>query len=95
MRPAETTEGVRLIANRGATARVSVVDPNGHEVNGMIAYQEIMDARGSLYTTTEQRVGPLPPGRYVVTAYADDGRTTTKPVTLTGQAERKLKIRLK
>lgn len=76
-------------------ARVSVVDPKGHEVNGMLAYSEIMDAAGGFYTTTEQRVGPLPPGRYVVTAIADDGRTTTKPVTLTGQAERKLKIRLK
>ena len=42
-----------------------------------------------------QRIGPLPPGEYKVTATADDGRSYTKPVTLRAGAERKLKIRLK
>ena len=76
-------------------ARISVRDPNGNEVTGMIAFQEILDASGNLYSTTEHKVGPLPPGRYVVTAFADDGRTVSKPVNLSGQAERKLKVRLK
>ena len=76
-------------------ATISVRDPSGNEVNGMISFSEMMNTAGFLYSTEEQRVGPLPPGRYTVTAVADGGRAVAKPVTLSGQAERKLKIRLK
>jgi hypothetical protein len=41
-----------------------------------------------------QRVGPLPPGNYTVRATAEDGRSVERPLNLTGQAERKLKLRL-
>ncbi|MCZ6597662.1 MAG: carboxypeptidase-like regulatory domain-containing protein [Planctomycetota bacterium] len=76
-------------------ASISVRDQDGREVNGMIGWQELMEAKGHLYTTEYQQVGPLPPGRYVVTVMSEDGRVVTKPVTLSGQPERKLKIRLK
>jgi hypothetical protein len=42
-----------------------------------------------------QRVGPLSAGTYQVRAIAEDGRTAERPATLNGQAERKLKLRLK
>ncbi len=88
---------IAVVDKTGANvrARISVRDPNGNEVTGMLAFQEIVEASGNLYNTNEQKVGPLPPGRYVVTAYADDGRTVSKPVNLSGQAERKLKVRLR
>lgn len=76
-------------------ADIRVTDDEGRQVNGMIAYQEIINATAQIYNTEEQSVGPLSPGRYTVTAVAEDGRTVSKPVTLSGQAERKLKIRLK
>ena len=77
-------------------ARVSVVDSEEREVNGMLSFQDLANAAsGEIFSSKEQRVGPLPPGGYAVTAYAEDGRVTSKPVTLTGQSERKIKIRLK
>jgi len=39
-------------------------------------------------------VGPLPPGKYTVSARTADGKSGSKPVTLTGQPERKLTIRV-
>lgn len=76
-------------------ATVSVKDTEGREVNGMIAYTELASALSSGSLDGSQRVGPLPPGRYVVTVTADDGRTATKPANLSGQDERKLRIRLR
>ena len=75
-------------------ARVSVKDERGREVNGMLSLTEVMGGQRGL-DTAEQRVGPLPPGRYEVTAVADDGREVAKPVTLAGQPERRLRVRLK
>jgi protocatechuate 3,4-dioxygenase beta subunit len=77
-------------------AKIIVADEAGRQVNGMASYHELLSGDTSrIYSTTEQPVGPLPPGRYDVTAVASDGRTVTKPVTLSGQKERRLKIRLK
>jgi protocatechuate 3,4-dioxygenase beta subunit len=75
--------------------KILVVDEDGRQVNGMVSYTEILSSRSRLYSTEEQSVGPLPPGSYTVTARASDGRAVTKPVTLSGQAERRLKIRLR
>ena len=44
---------------------------------------------------TEQRVGPLPPGTYTVRAVTEDGRSSKKVVTLSGQEKRKVRLRLK
>jgi hypothetical protein len=56
---------------------------------------EIMQAfTNGEFSSKEQKVGPLPPGKYKVTVTTNDGRKTTKPVTLTGQAERKLNVRM-
>jgi hypothetical protein len=69
-------------------ADIRVTDDEGRQVNGMIAYQEIINSTAQIYNTEEQTVGPLSPGRYTVTAVAEDGRTVSKPVTLSGPAER-------
>jgi hypothetical protein len=73
---------------------VQVLDEQGRQVNGMTSMTELMAAfnKGE-FTSKEQRVGPLPPGRYKVLVKARDGRSVTKPVTLTGQPERKLNVR--
>ena len=75
-------------------ARIQVVDPEGRTVEGMISLEDMMSLATG-FSSKEQRFGPLPPGKYKVTATADDGRSYTKPVTLKAGAERKLKIRLK
>ena len=46
-------------------------------------------------STLVHRVGPLAPGKYVVTATHADGRSASKSVRLRGQDERKLRVRLK
>jgi uncharacterized GH25 family protein len=74
---------------------VKVVDDAGHQVNGMMSLEEIMAAFSQgRFSTKEQRVGPLPPGKYLVTATTKDGKTVNKPVTLSGQPERKLTLKL-
>jgi protocatechuate 3,4-dioxygenase beta subunit len=72
-------------------ANVSVQDEDGREVSGMVALSDIMAALGKGFTSEEHRVGPLPPGRYRVSAELSDGRSVK--VTLTGKAERKLNLR--
>jgi hypothetical protein len=45
-------------------------------------------------SSTQSRIGPLPPGEYKVTATAFDGRSASKPVHLRGQDERGIKLRI-
>lgn len=75
-------------------ASLSVKDEQGHEVAGLVSLQDLMKlmAQGAS-PGGERRVGPLPPGKYKVVATLADGRTTTKPVSLSGQGERKLIVR--
>jgi hypothetical protein len=81
--------------NKLSKASLSVQDEEGREVGGMIALSEIMKmfSEGG-FSSTEQKVGPLPPGKYRVRATLPDGKTIMKPVTLNGQAERKLSIHI-
>jgi len=74
---------------------VSVLDAQGHEAGGMFGLSELMEQftkNGVDFSTS--RIGPLPPGKYTVTARTADGKTGSKPVSLTGQPERKLTIRV-
>jgi hypothetical protein len=76
-------------------ARFSVLDEAGNQVNGVMSLTDVMEAmqKGS-FSSREQRVGPLPPGKYRVSASTSSGASVNKPVTLTGQAERRLNLRL-
>jgi hypothetical protein len=74
---------------------VEVLDEQGRQVNGMMSLTAVMEAfQKGLFSSKEQRIGPLPPGRYRVLVKGSNGETANKPVTLTGQPERKLNIRL-
>mgnify|MGYP000934542393 CR=1 FL=1 len=80
--------------NKPLQASISVRDENGREVGAVFSLADIM-ARfsGGGGSTDDQRVGPLPAGKYVVTATTSDGKTTKKSVSLNGQEERKLTVR--
>ena len=75
-------------------ARVRVLDSEDREVTGMWSLPEMMEISRN-FSSKEQRVGPLPPGKYTVIVTTEDGRTTKKPVILRGTGERKLKLRLR
>jgi hypothetical protein len=72
-----------------------VLDESGRDCTNMFGgdMMETMFTEG--FSSTEQRIGPLPAGKYKVQATGPDGTTTTKPVTLSGQDERSLRIKLK
>jgi len=77
-----------------ASASLSVKDENGREVGGLVSLADVMKMfSGQAGGGETQRVGPLPAGKYRVRAQLPDGRSTVKPVTLSGQDERKLTVR--
>ena len=94
---AGTTLLVSLTDKSGAElrSRVSVVDENGHEVNGMLSLDELMARVSGGVDGKVQRVGPLPPGRYKVSTTTEDGRTAKRTVRLSGDPEKKVRLRLK
>ena len=75
--------------------QVSVVDEQGREVNGMLSLEALIE-RAMIGTDDDvQRVGPLPPGRYTVSATAADGRTVNRKTRLDGRETKRLTLRLK
>lgn len=76
-------------------SRVSVLDAEGREMNGMLGLPEVIERYSGGLGSSVQRVGPLPPGSYRVRAFAEDGRSAERKVSLTGKPERKVKVRLK
>ena len=92
-----TTLLVSLSDKSGALvrSRVSVLDENGHEVNGMLSLNELMARISGGVDGKEQRVGPLPPGRYEVSTKTEDGRSASRRVRVTGKPEKKVRLRLK
>jgi hypothetical protein len=75
-------------------ARIRVTDSQGREVSGLLALEDITRGGGD-FQPGVQTVGPLPPGDYKVSAVAPDGTDASKPVSLSGQPERSVKLRLK
>jgi len=89
---AGTTVLVSLEGADGAQlrARVEVLDEEGREVGGLWtlrALQAIFNQGAS--TSFEQRLGPLPAGRYTVRATTADGRSAERTVRLRGRGEEK------
>ena len=75
--------------------RVVVTGPDGRQLNGMFSYTDLMNIFSSgEFSMREQRVGPVPPGRYRVEAFTNDGRDARKTVTITDQDERRVRLRL-
>jgi len=88
---------VSVIDNTGAEVRatVSVRDDDGHEWTGMSSFSELLESYGAGFSSNEQRVGPVPAGSYDIEVLTNDGRRGRKPITVSGQAERKVKVRLR
>jgi hypothetical protein len=77
-------------------ARLRVIDSGGREHSAYPSMQVVLARMGADgFSGNRQVVGPLPPGRYRVHAYAEDGRETDKPVNLRGQAERSIRLRFR
>jgi Carboxypeptidase regulatory-like domain len=87
---------VSLESESGEAQRVQVrvIDEAGREYASMAAPDQLERSLSSGFSTREHRVGPLPAGRYHVIATTEDGREQKKPVTLRGQEERRLRMRI-
>jgi hypothetical protein len=109
VRSGETTE-VELALAPATLLRVTMVDGEGDPVAALLrvvdsegrehaSYISLVSMYARMgedgFSGTQQTIGPLPPGRYRVHAYADDGRETDKPVNLRGQAERSIRLRFR
>lgn len=88
---------VRVVDRTGADlkARVRVQDERGFDVSSMMTMEDVLQNFGEGFSSKEQRIGPLSPGRYRVTATLGDGRSTDKRVSLTGQTERRVTLRIR
>ncbi|MFT7485090.1 MAG: hypothetical protein ACI9F9_000936 [Candidatus Paceibacteria bacterium] len=75
--------------------RISVRDSQGNEMAGMLSVQQIFNDFGRGFSSKEQAVGPLPPGKYRVQATRMDGTETHKNITVSGQKERHVKLRVR
>ena len=76
-------------------ASVQVLDENGRDLAGQLGLSEIMERfQGGGFDPAEQKFGPFPAGKYRVSVTSESGKKATKPVTLSGQAERKVTIEI-
>ena len=76
-------------------AELSVTDETGREMTGMFGMQDLQALyMEGQFSPHEHRLGPLPPGRYEVTATVG-GETEDKKVTLRGEAEKRLTLRIR
>jgi hypothetical protein len=76
-------------------ATIQVLDERGHEVAAMYSQSGMESLLMEGIDSKKTRVGPLAPGKYEVRATAKDGRTSSKPVTLSGKEERSLRIKIR
>jgi len=92
-----TTLVVEIVDEEGKplSAQLTVTDPRGRQMQGLMGLAEMAASFSDGFSSSTERVGPLPPGTYTVTATSADGRKSSKPVTLDGQPERKLKVHLR
>jgi protocatechuate 3,4-dioxygenase beta subunit len=70
-------------------AGISVKDERGFELGSILSADAMEDFLTGAISSTEQKFGPLPAGKYVVTATAADGKSGRQSVTLNGQSELK------
>jgi protocatechuate 3,4-dioxygenase beta subunit len=99
---------VDLVVAPGTTLVISIEDKDGTALRASFSVKDergremaqMMDASGvegvlvSGFSSTENRVGPLPAGEYKVSATSYDGRSASRTVKLRGQDERSVKLRL-
>ena len=76
------------------SADLVVLNSDGEDVAMQFGLSDLQAMLNSEFSVTVRRIGPLPPGKYKVTGRVGE-LEDTKPVTLSGQALRKLKLRIK
>ncbi|HUR28550.1 MAG TPA: carboxypeptidase-like regulatory domain-containing protein, partial [Planctomycetota bacterium] len=76
-------------------ASFTVTDEKGRQVNGIYSLSDLMKimTEGG-FDSKHQRIGPLPRGKYTVTASSATGAKATKAIVLTGQSEKKITLKL-
>lgn len=77
-----------------ARASVTVRDDKGREMSQLASLVAIERLLTEGVARKERRIGPLPSGEYTVEASTADGRTAKKRVTLRGQEERTVVLRV-
>lgn len=101
---------LELRLEEGTVLWIKLKDSEGEDVRASISVRDTdsgkdwasffgMDDLQVLYmegafSPTEHRLGPLPPGKYRIEARSETG-SKSKPVTLRGEPERKITLRLK
>ncbi|MFN0242309.1 MAG: carboxypeptidase regulatory-like domain-containing protein [Planctomycetota bacterium] len=77
-----------------ARASVTVRDEKGREMSQLVSLAAIERLLTEGVAQKERRIGPLPSGEYTIEASTPDGRTAKKRVTLRGQEDRTVVLRL-
>lgn len=74
---------------------VSVTGPDGQQVNGSYSYGDLMRmfTEGD-FSTTQQTVGPVPPGRYTIRATTADGRSAKRSRSVNGEPRARVRLKL-
>ena len=86
----------RVEGGEEVPAHVEVLDKEGRDVTGLLGLSDIQQlySEGE-FTSTEHRIGPVPPGKYRVRAWTDEGKTAKKNVLVrTGEKEKRFTLRL-
>ncbi len=107
---ADATKKVELRVEEGTILWIKLKDSDGEAVRASVSVRDTksgqdwsaffgMEDLQVLYlegefSPTEHRLGPLPPGKYRVEAKSANG-SKSKPVTVRGEPERKITMRLK
>jgi hypothetical protein len=107
--PGETSS-IKLQLESGTTLKVLTVDGEGNPISAGLrvvdsegrehaSYSSVQLAVARMgidgLSSSQQSIGPLPPGRYRIYALSSDGKSEDKPVNLRGQSERTVKIRFR
>jgi protocatechuate 3,4-dioxygenase beta subunit len=77
-----------------ARLRLSVLDEAGREHCGMLSETELQTRFATGINSAERTIGPLLPGKYIVTGSDDHGRSRSRKVTLRADQERMLRLRV-
>ena len=87
---------VRIVDEWGAAvrARVHVFDGSSRDFADLASIAAMIAGRQETFPASDQRLGPLPPGRYRIEASAFGGGTAETEVDLAGEEELEVAIRL-
>ncbi len=81
-------------AKKPVRSTVSVLDDKGHEMNGLSSLEAMQALMTAGFSSTRFDVGPLPAGKYRVSATSADGRAKSQDLALDGEGETTLELAL-